>query len=172
MKKKKSVTAVTFQSNKKLSPPACVMAPLAWALTPGTAARLLARAPTGVFVALLHGRRGMIAVLAVAISQGRSLPGGDGRPRPTRQPADAPGGRHSQGAVVPGVALLVTFCPSGGQNPRRDVLRLSAAPAPSPGRTTVAPSHPAQGLTGSDLRGRFGRHAIGSLWPSREGLSV
>jgi hypothetical protein len=148
------------------------MAPLARALAPGTAARLLARAPTGVFVALLHGRRGMIAVLAVAISQGRSLPGGDGWPRPTGQPADAPGGRHSQGAVVPGVALLVTFCPSGGQNPRRDVLRLSAVPAPSPGRTTVAPSHPAQGLTGSDLRGRFGRHDRGSLWHSREGLRL
>jgi hypothetical protein len=37
-----------------------------------------------------------------------------------------------------GGVLHVTFCPAGGQNPRRDALRLSAAPAPSPGRTTVA----------------------------------
>jgi hypothetical protein len=27
-------------------------------------------------------------------------------------------------------ALHVTFCPGGGQNPRRDALRLSASPAP------------------------------------------
>jgi hypothetical protein len=30
-----------------------------------------------------------------------------------------------------------------GADPRRDVLRLSAGPAPSPGRSTVASSHPA-----------------------------
>jgi hypothetical protein len=45
------------------------------------------------------------------------------------------------GGGVFGGALHVTFCLTGGQNPRRDVLRLSAAPAPLPGRTTVAPSH-------------------------------
>jgi hypothetical protein len=59
--------------------------------------------PTGVFVALLSGRRGMIAVLAVAIGQGQSLPGGDGRPRLTRQPAlrtsFAPGGAPSRRGV-------------------------------------------------------------------------
>jgi hypothetical protein len=41
--------------------------------------------PTGVFVALLRGRRRMIGCRAVTIGQGRSLPGGDGRPRSTRQ---------------------------------------------------------------------------------------
>ena len=53
--------------------------------------------PTGLFVALLSGRRGVIAglavtcnamrpgALAIAIAQVRSLPGG--RPRPTHRPA-------------------------------------------------------------------------------------
>jgi len=68
-----------------------------------------------------------------------AVPGGPGGPA-------GPGGSTlTRGALggggVPGGALHVTFCPSGGQNRRRDVLRLSAAPAPSPGRTTVAPSH-------------------------------
>jgi hypothetical protein len=122
--------------------------------------------PTGLFVALLSGRRGMIAGLAVtcnamrrqrlAIGMGqvRSLPG-DGRPRP-RQPASRTSfpitqqmrrgstlTRGGLGGGGSGGALHVTFCPGGGQNPRRDPLRLSAAPAPSPGRTTFASSHPA-----------------------------
>jgi hypothetical protein len=80
----------------------------------------------------------MIAVLAVAIGQGRSLLGGDGRHRPTRQPAartsfalgDAPSRRESTltvAALVGGVrgstltrgglggVLHVTFCPGGGR---------------------------------------------------------
>jgi hypothetical protein len=128
--------------------------------------------PTGVFVALLSGRRGMIAVLAVAIG-GRSLPGGDGRARPTRQPAGrtsfapggAPSGRESTLTVAalvgggsgvdthprgswwggggPGGVLPVTFCAGGGPEsaPRRPVPQRSSST--SPGRTTVASSHPA-----------------------------
>jgi hypothetical protein len=102
---------------------------------------------------------------------GAEPPGWRGRARPIRQPAartsfalgDAPSRRESTLTVAalvgcpgvdthkgrfrlgggPGGALRVTFCPSGRQNPRREALRLSAAPAPSRGRTTVAPSHSA-----------------------------
>jgi len=97
---------------------------------------------------------------AVALGQGRSLPGGDGRPRPasrgahllrSRRCAIPPGvdthgvglggrsrGRYSQGAVlvggVPGVRYNVTFCPGGGAEtaPRR--------PAPQRRSSTLAGS--------------------------------
>jgi hypothetical protein len=57
----------------------------------------------------------MIAVLAVAIGQGRSLPGGDGRARPTRQPAArtsfAPGDAPSRRESTLTVGVLVAGGP-------------------------------------------------------------
>jgi hypothetical protein len=56
-------------------------------------------------------RGGMIAVLAVAIGQGQSLPGDDGRPRLTHQPAArtsfAPGDAPSRRDSTLTVAALV-----------------------------------------------------------------
>jgi hypothetical protein len=97
----------------------------------------------------------MIAVLAVAIGQGQSLPGGEGRPRLTRHPAartsfaqqmrHPAGGRHSQRGVWvgggPGVRYTSPFCPGGGAqtSPRRPVPERSSSTCP--GRTTITSSH-------------------------------
>jgi hypothetical protein len=63
---------------------------------------------------------------------------------------------------VPRGTLHVTFCPSRGQNPRRDALCLSAAPAPRPGRTNcVIPSRPKRAaisrLFAENVKCNFGR---------------
>src|SRR6266403_4292907 len=63
--------------------------------------------------------------------------------------ADAPSRRRSTltrgglGGGGPAVRYTSPFALAVGQNLRRDALCPSAAPAPSPGRTTVASSHPA-----------------------------
>jgi hypothetical protein len=106
----------------------------------------------------------------VAIGQGRSLPGGDGQPRPTRQPAArtsfAPGGAPSRrestltvGASVrgvrgvdthkgrswggPGVRYTSPLALAGGNIRAATPCASAQLQHPSPGRTTVASSHPA-----------------------------
>jgi hypothetical protein len=80
----------------------------------------------------------MIAVLAVAIGQGRSLPGGDGRARPTRQPA----GRTS-------------FAPGGAPSRRESTLPVAALVGGSGGSTL-----PRGGLGGGGPEGCVTRHLL------------